>query len=121
MIVLFLAEASPTFGATQLRVLLFVLAGIALLMLAIRYAGLWLERGHPDPEISTQEAVPAPAASGEIEPEIIAVIAAATSAMISAPHRIVAVSQIKQPTVEGLMQQWSMEGRRQIYSSHQVR
>jgi hypothetical protein len=49
------------------------------------------------------------------------VIAAAITAAFDAPVRIAAVRPAAGPSVEMLMQQWSLEGRRQIYSSHQFR
>jgi hypothetical protein len=47
------------------------------------------------------------------------VIAATVSEILKQPHRIVGVKNA--PSVETLMQHWSMEGRRAIYSSHKFR
>jgi hypothetical protein len=59
-----------------------------------------------------KQALPAPPDSS-----IVVVIAAAVAAVIERPHRIVAISA---PS-EALVQFWSLEGRRQIYSSHKIR
>ena len=50
----------------------------------------------------------------------------ASSVMTAAPAQVSAAAAPARavaggPSVETLMQQWSLEGRRQIYSSHQVR
>jgi Na+-transporting methylmalonyl-CoA/oxaloacetate decarboxylase gamma subunit len=130
-----LAAASSPFGAHQVFILLVVLAFVAVLMIAIRLLGEMLARSHPEAPVRPRpkrEAAPkAPAerqilelsvpAISAIDPEILAVIAAATSNVIQQPYRIVAVSSPRRPPVESLMQVWSWEGRRQIYSSHRVR
>jgi Na+-transporting methylmalonyl-CoA/oxaloacetate decarboxylase gamma subunit len=134
-----LAAASSPFGAHQILILLVVLAGVACLMVAIRLMGEMLARTHPEAparprpkrEAAPKVAGPAPAekqvlelsipAIPSIDPETLAVIAAATSDVIKGPYRIVAVSSPRRPPVESLMQVWSWEGRRQIYSSHRVR
>ena len=56
-------------------------------------------------------------------PVILAIIAAAVRVTFGAGARIAQVVPLKPvvPSVETLVQQWSMEGRRQIYSSHQIR
>ena len=134
-----LAAASSPFGAHQVYILLVVLAGVACLMVAIRLLGEVLARSHPEapkrprPQRGALAKAPAPPtaerqvpelsvhAIPSIDPEILAVIAAATSNVIKEPYRIVAVSSPRKPPVESLMQVWSWEGRRQIYSSHRVR
>ena len=134
-----LAAASSPFGAHQIFILLVVLAGVACVMVAIRLLGEFLARTHPEgpkrprpgPGAPPKAPPPAPAerqvtelhvpAIPSIDPEILAVIAASTSNVINQPYRIVAVSSPRRPPVESLMQVWSWEGRRQIYSSHRVR
>ncbi len=134
-----LAAASSPFGAEQMFILLVVLAGVACVMVAIRFLGEFLARTHPEapkrprrqPGAPSKAPAPTPAerevtevhvpASPSIDPEILAVLAAATSDVIKHPYRIVAVSSPRRPPVESLMQVWSWEGRRQIYSSHRVR
>lgn len=66
--------------------------------------------------------VPAPArvpAAGAISPETMAVIAAAVAVALRG-HRyaITNVAPAKAPDIEQLMSLWSLEGRRQVYSSH---
>jgi hypothetical protein len=51
---------------------------------------------------------------------VTAIIAAAVATSLGRKARVVAV-QPATPSVEMLMQQWSLEGRRQIYTSHQIR
>jgi len=58
---------------------------------------------------------PALTASGEIPLEIVAVIAAAVHVTLGDRHRIVAVERLNETNV------WSLEGRRQVFQSHQVR
>ncbi len=134
-----LAAASSPFGAHQMFILLVVLAGVACVMVAIRILGEYLARTHPEapkrPRREREAPSKAPASAQaepqvtelnvhaipSIDPEILAVIAAATSNVIKHPYRIIAVSSPRRPPVESLMQVWSWEGRRQIYSSHRVR
>ena len=120
-----IAEAAAPLTAAQFQTLLVVLAGVAVLMVAIRIVGSILAAGHPAPPVKTAPAAGQPAgATGRfsgIDPELIAVIAAATATVVKEPHRIVAVGVPKAQNVESLMQVWSWEGRRQIYSSHRVR
>jgi hypothetical protein len=60
-----------------------------------------------------------PAAYAGVDPKTLAILAATVSAVLQKPHTIVSLK--KTPSVESLMQQWSMEGRRAIYSSHKFR
>lgn len=110
-------------GSTNWGLLFIILGGIFLFMLAVRMLGLFLAATHPsapavgagdEHEVEEAEAVPA-----GIDPKILAVIAATVSEILKQPHRIVGVK--KAPSVETLMQHWSMEGRRAIYSSHKFR
>jgi len=71
-------------------------------------------------------AAPAPVAAVRDpgpSPEVLAIIAAAVRMTFGSAARVSQVLPIKtaNPFVEPLMQHWSMEGRRQIYSSHQIR
>ena len=64
------------------------------------------------------------AGSGEtISPEIIAIITAAVHVALGVDVRIakIASTLVVPSSAEVSMQQWSIEGRRQIYSSHQFR
>ncbi len=119
---LFLAAAHrPLFG-NQWLALLAVLAGVAVFMVLIAAVGRWRAATHPD--TPGRLAATAPTADSARAPrdEIVAVIAAAIASQLGARARIAAIRPAPTgPSVEMLMQQWSLEGRRQIYSSHQVR
>ena len=56
-------------------------------------------------------------------PEVLVILAAAVAVTFGRNARIAEVRSLKPvaTSVEMLMQHWSMEGRRQIYSSHQIR
>lgn len=111
----------PLFG-NQWLALLAILAGVAVLMVAVAAVGRWLAATHPDaPPKPSAAKSDIPVIEGT-SPETLAVIAAAIAATIGGPARIASVRAITAaPSVEMLMQQWSIEGRRQIYSSHQIR
>lgn len=100
-----------------------VAAAIILLLFAVALAGRWLAATHPDPVPSATAAVKAATPTGELAPETLAIIAAAVNATVGPRAQISAVSllPVPAPSVEVLMQQWSLEGRRQIYTSHKVR
>ena len=105
---------------TNWLLLFIILGGIFLLMVALRILGLFLAATHPAAtprEEPDEEALAEPAPG--LDPKILAIIAATVSEVLTKPHRIVAVK--KAPSVESLMQHWSMEGRRAIYTSHKFR
>jgi hypothetical protein len=56
------------------------------------------------------------AAPGQLSPQLVAVIAAACEDALEGPVQIVAITDGSQQK-----QVWSLEGRRQIFASHQVR
>ena len=117
-----LAEVGQPLFGNQWLALLAVLAGVAALMAAIAAMGRWLAATHPDAP-PRPAPVPAPAAvDAEPPPEVIAVIAAAVAFTLGSRARVAAVVPVK-TTPQGMehLQPWSVEGRRQIYSSHQVR
>lgn len=72
----------------------------------------------PAPRVPAGAASSANAAGG-VPPEIMAVIAASVSVVLRG-HRfaITDVAPAKTPDIEQLMSLWSLEGRRQVYSSH---
>ena len=112
----------PLFGSVGLA-LLAVCGGIAVFLVLVALLGRWLAATHPEPPPRPAPApVPPPAAAA---PEVIAaIIAASTIAALGEKAQVTGVRLLSapaHPTVEMLMQQWSMEGRRQIYSSHKVR
>lgn len=123
---LLLAETHrPLFGSQWLA-LLAILAGVAVLMVAVAAVGRWLAATHPDAPPKPVAAHPAasapaaPVAPGGPTPETLAIIAACVATTFGGRARITSI-RTAGPSVEALMQQWSLEGRRQIYSSHQVR
>lgn len=125
---------SPSIGA-----LLIVLAAVALFLGAVGLLGRWAAATHPAPAAPTAIVVPvasaAPLAVQEIvasgiegvPAEVLAAIAAAVGLTFGPCVRIARIVPTSAPqtevttSVEALMQQWSMEGRRQIYSSHRFR
>jgi hypothetical protein len=124
---LYLASATPKvfpplFGDKWLA-LAAILAGVAVLMAVVAGVGHWLAATHPDAPtklpVAPKSSGTSVAASG-LSPETLAIIAASVTVVLGEHTRIAAIRPIA-PSVEMLMQQWSLEGRRQIYSSHQVR
>jgi hypothetical protein len=113
-----LAEVhQPLFG-NQWLALGAILVGVAALMAVVAGVGHWLAATHPD-------APPKPAAARATlaagpSDETLAIIAACVAVSFGNRARITSI-RTGGPSVEMLMQQWSLEGRRQIYSSHQVR
>lgn len=109
----------PLFG-NQWLALAAVLVGVAALMVAVAAAGRWLAATHPASPLAVRVAKPVEVGP---PPEVLAVIAAAVAVTCGRNARIAEVRAAKPtaPSVEALMQQWSVEGRRQIYSSHQIR
>lgn len=71
----------------------------------------------PAPAAPVSAAAPAPA--GAIPPEVMAVIAASVAVVLRGRrYAITNVVPAKAPDIEQLMSLWSLEGRRQVYSSH---
>jgi hypothetical protein len=129
----------PLFGNPWLA-LLAVLGFIALLLAAVAALGRVLAATHPAAPARTPStppsAAPATAAStavdsnpqivGEVPSEIIPVLLSAITACLGSRARVASIQRVASPltptpSIEALMQQWSYEGRRQIYSSHKVR
>ena len=110
----------PLFG-NQWLALLAILAGVAVLMLVVRQIGQWLAATHPASAPTAPPVAHASPAADVPDAVTLAIIAASVAAILGTRARIAAVHSAPPPTVEMLMQQWSLEGRRQIYSSHQVR
>jgi hypothetical protein len=113
-----LADVGTPLFDSQWLALLVILAGVAAFLLAVAAVGRWLASTHPDEP--TKPVAPAEiatatlpsAVSSEVPVEIFAAIAAAVAVTLGAKARVAAISS---------RLQWSMEGRRQIYSSHKVR
>jgi len=122
-----LAETGPSFPDGQWVALLALLVAIAALVVAI----IGLRRPPAPAPLPTPVPSPAPAQPviaaaaavvapvAELTQETLAIIAACVAMTYGRRARIAAVS----PGAAGdlSLQQWSIEGRRQIYSSHQVR
>ncbi|HVU32387.1 MAG TPA: OadG family protein [Opitutaceae bacterium] len=117
-----LAEVGhPLFG-NQWLALLAILAGIAVFMAAVAGVGQWLAATHPDPAARPTPVTAAPApVDGTAPPEVLAVIAASVAVTLGARARVAAVIPIKTTPPLEQLQPWSVEGRRQIYSSHRIR
>jgi predicted lipid-binding transport protein (Tim44 family) len=129
-----LAETGRPLFDNQWLALFVILGSVTAFILAIASVGRWLAATHPaEPATPAQppvvvaepvvkEAPPAPAARPDSSAEIFAAIAAAVAVTLGAKARITAVSPaLTEPTADTSRLQWSMEGRRQIYSSHKVR
>jgi hypothetical protein len=122
----------PLFGHVGLA-LLAVLAGVAVLLGAVALLGRWLATTHPEPAPSLPAATRAPErfrppemgpeVAGEVAPIVLAAVAQlwGEAARVVSIRRIATPAPQSVPSVEALMQQWSYEGRRQIYTSHKVR
>jgi hypothetical protein len=103
-----------------------ILIGVGVFLMGVAAVGKWLAATHPDPVPAKPEPNKAPepaplAPADELTPEVFAIIAAAVAVTFGNKARIAGIKTAAFPSVETLMQQWSLEGRRQIYSSHKVR
>lgn len=121
----FLAAALPdrpplweTLGY-QLNGLIVVFVALGLIWGLLEVLGLFFRRAAPKP--APAAAVAPPAATGpsvpsaEMAPELVAVITAAVHLTFGGRARIQAIVPVEHE------QGWAREGRRQIFSSHQVR
>ncbi len=112
---------------THWEVVPWVLLGLVVLMLVVRGLGMLALPLQRYFELKTAEqaqlALHSPVIPG-IEPEVLAVIHAAIAVAEPGPFHIVSVhsSYAVDPSVRssGILH-WAHEGRRQIYSSHQLR
>ncbi len=112
----------PLFG-NQWLALLVILAGVAVFVCAVAAFGRWLAATHPPALEKIAPGRAATPASSGLRPELLAAICAAVNSDLGPGARIASVRPVpvKPPSVEGLMLQWAVEGRRQIYSSHKLR
>ena len=122
---LFLAAANAPLFGNQWSALGVVLLGVAALMLMVAGAGRWLAATHPEPvphPVEPGKKPPPVVATAPVGPsnETLAIIAACVAVTFGERARVLSVRP-SGPSIEMLMQQWSLEGRRQIYSSHKVR
>jgi len=125
---LLLVETGSSFPDDQWLALLALLVAIAALVVAIiglRRAPARVPLPVPAPSPAPSQPLVAAAAAAAVAPvaelthETLAIIAACVAMTYGRRARIAAVN----PGAAGdlALQQWSIEGRRQIYSSHQVR
>lgn len=124
---LLLAAATAGFSWLNLGL---ILLGVAIFLVGIAAVGRYLASTHPDPEPAMVEDEPlagAPAAAATstatgIQPETAVIIAAAIYATLGRSARVSSIVPIENPVnVDSLMLAWSLEGRREIYSSHRFR
>jgi hypothetical protein len=111
-----------------------ILSGVAIFIALIALFGRVLAATHPDDGKKKNAAAPAKPAAPETivanvpnastdtpSTHVLAVIAASVATMFGPGARITGVQTAKPASVEALMQMWSLEGRRQIYTSHNPR
>ena len=127
----------PLFGHMGLA-LGAVLGAIAALLVLVALLGRWLAATHPSPapipvpvvvaNVGTPASIRrlAPDVGEDVPPEIVPVVLAAMAEMFGGRARVASIRRavavpVRVPSIEALMQEWSHEGRRQIYSSHKVR
>lgn len=128
----------PLFG-NQWLALLLVLGLIGVFLASVALLGRWLAATHPVPaplqpttatvvslDLPSIAIASTPVLGGEVPAELVPVIVAAIASAFGERARVTSIrplgtGSVAAPSVEALMQQWSHEGRRQIYSSHKVR
>lgn len=130
-----LQAGRPLFGHLSLA-LTAVLVAIAVLLALVAFLGRWLAATHPAPapvpvvvaSLGTPASVRrlAPDVAEDVPAEIVPVVLATVAEMFGGRARVASIRRasaapIRMPSIEALMQEWSHEGRRQIYSSHKVR
>lgn len=100
--------------------LVWVILGITVFLCLIAAMGRYLAATHPDPE---PVAVREQATVAGVSSDVAVVIAAAVYAALGDSARVTSVvpKDHLTVTVDNLMLTWSLEGRREIYSSHRVR
>jgi hypothetical protein len=81
---------------------------------ALRQAAAFVEAAR-----SAHQSWAAARRSADLDGETLALIAAAVSAVLGRPHRVVGIQ--KTPATVAWVNAWAMEGRFQHYSSHKVR
>jgi hypothetical protein len=121
----------PTIGLPPLAAafpwmnLVWVIVGITVFLFAVAGVGRWLAATHPDAPAKPAAPAATPAAAGVASAQadaIAAAIAAAVHVTLGASAKVTSVTPVPPAvSVENLMLTWSLEGRRQIYTSHKVR
>lgn len=102
-----------------------VMAGVAVVTFVIRGVGLLASKSLPEPKSASagKPAAPSPAApkseidSGEITPELVAILTAAAATVLGGPVQLTSISL----GCMAAQRNWSVEGRREIYLSHRIR
>lgn len=100
--------------------LLWTILGIMVFVCLVAAMGRYLAATHPSsPPVADKLLYPAATIPTDVE----VVIAAAVYAALGETAQVTSVIPVEQLTVnvDKLMQVWSLEGRREIYSSHRVR
>jgi hypothetical protein len=132
-----LQAGRPLFGHLGLA-LGAVLVAIAALLVFVALLGRWLAATHPSPapipvpvvvaNVGTPASIRllAPDVGEDVSAEIVPVVLAAVAEIFGGRARVASIRRaatvpVRVPSIEALMQEWSHEGRRQIYSSHKVR
>jgi len=131
-----LAQSGQPLLGNQWLALFVILGSVTAFVMAIAAIGRWLAATHPNESAKAPQptaphesvatapitpSAPAPVANPETSVEIFAAIAAAVAVTLGAKARVAAINLVpSQPAPESTLQ-WSLEGRRQIYSSHKVR
>lgn len=72
-------------------------------------------------KLTQKAAPPTVTVAGGISPQLLAVIAAAIDTVIKVPHLIHSIHEVDSTKSQFDAHDWSVEGRRQIFSSHHVR
>lgn len=107
-------KESMTFQMTGLLV---VFTALGLIWLCLTSVGYYFKKAAPakDKAPVLGSSVAPALASNEVSPEVVAVIAAAVQVTLEGTYRIQAIVPVRSG------QDWAHEGRRRIFSSHQVR
>jgi hypothetical protein len=108
------AQAHPPLSLKTWTALSVIAAGFAVV------AVVRLRHPAPPPSLPPEPASEPSEASDAPSPETLAIIAACIAVTLGDRARIVSIRP-KGFSIEMLMPPWSLEGRRQIYSSHQFR
>ena len=110
----FFAQAHPPLTLNTTTALSVIAAGFAVV------AVVRLRHTAPPPALPPEPALEPVNLSDAPSPETLAIIAACIAVSLGDRARIVSIRP-KGFSIEMLMPPWSLEGRRQIYSSHQFR
>ena len=115
----FLADSTGTILANPWLSLGVLLLGVAAMISAL--SGLFRRRAVPAAVLpAPMVAGPSSVVADELTGETLAIIAACVAVCCGKSARIAAVQSVSSAG-EMQMQTWSLEGRRQVFSSHQLR